>query len=187
MRPRQREPITPEERDAIRQKRREGASLEELAAEFRCSPITARRICSHVLPRTWPGPRPKEAKPATQRARWSPEVIGGVHPGGIRWTAEEHKRLFDLLQEGCTIREIADKLDRNYASIKDKVSRLWRGGESPREKGMAAALTPRQPRVTKEKPTTTRVKCLKCQNGFDSYDPKRNRICARCKDREDWN
>jgi hypothetical protein len=173
MRPRQREPITPEERDAIRQKRRKGASLEELAAEFRCSPTTARRICAYVLP--------------AQRVRRSPKIIAGRNPGGIPWTAEEHKRLFDMLQEQCTIREIAAALDRNYASVKDKVSRLWRGGESPREKGIAAALPPRQPRVVKEKPNTTRVKCLKCQNGFDSYDPKRNRICARCKDREDWN
>ena len=173
MRPRQRGPITPEERDAIRQKRREGASLEELAAEFRCSPITARGICAYVLP--------------AQRVRRSPKIIAGRNPGGIPWTAEEHKRLFDMLQEQCTIREIAAALDRNHASVKDKVSRLWRGGESPREKGIAAALPPRQPRVVKEKPTTTRVKCLKCQNGFDSYDPKRNRICARCKDREDWN
>jgi hypothetical protein len=187
MKPRQREPITPEERDTIRQKRREGASLEELAQEFRCSPITARRICSNVLPRTWPGPRPKEDKPVRQRVRWSPEIIGGVNPGGIRWTPEEDKRLFDLLQEGCTIRQIAEKLDRNYASVKDKVARLWRGGESPRKKGDAPPLPPRQPRVVKEQPNTSRVKCLKCLKAFDSYDPRRNRICARCKDREDWN
>jgi DNA-binding CsgD family transcriptional regulator len=53
MRPNQRAPITPEERETMRQRRREGKSLEEIAAEFSCARMTARKICSNVLPRTF--------------------------------------------------------------------------------------------------------------------------------------
>jgi DNA-binding CsgD family transcriptional regulator len=183
----------------MRDRLAKGASLEEIAAEFSCSWNTTRKICSNVLPRTWANTRPKEPKPdkpVRTRIRWAPEIIGGVNPGGFRWTAEEDKRLFDMLQEGCTLREIADKLDRSYASVKDKVGRLSRSGEPKRVEGVATwRPKPSNPdlehdemlmAIQKEKPANNRVKCLKCLGTFDSYDPRRNRICVRCKGNEDW-
>ncbi len=231
MTPRQREPITDAERDSIRQRRREGASLEEIAAEFRCSPITARKICSNVLPRTYEIGKPinqdkidkiielrmqgraqpdiarmvgvslnvvtkytppelKIARPrgeqGRKRVRWAPEIINGINPGGIRWTPEEDKRLFAMLQEQCSLREIADKLNRTYVSVKDKVGRLSRYGEHPRKEG-APQPAPEKKAPPRAAPiTVTRVKCLKCLSTFESYDPRRNRICGRCKSNEDW-
>lgn len=118
-----------------------------------------------------------------KRVRWSPEIIGGVYPGGIPWTAKEHKRLFDMLQEGCTLREISQKLERTYVSVKDKVNRLSKNGENARQ---PAIRKPAIARAIEEKAAAANVKCLKCLKAFESYDPKLNRICARCKDREDW-
>ena len=118
-----------------------------------------------------------------KRVRWSPEIIGGVYPGGIPWTAKEHKRLFDMLQEGCTLREISQKLERTYVSVKDKVNRLSKSGENARQ---PVIRKPAIPRAIEAKAASASVKCLKCQKAFESYDPRRNRICARCKDREDW-
>ena len=120
---------------------------------------------------------------SAKRVRWSPEINNGVYPGGIPWTAEEHKRLFDMLQEGCTLHEISEKLERSYVSVKDKVNRLAKSGENARQ---PAIRKPAIARATEEKAAAASVKCLKCQKAFDSYDPRRNRICARCKDREDW-
>ena len=118
-----------------------------------------------------------------KRVRWSPEIIGGVYPGGIPWTAKEHKRLFDMLQEGCTLREISQKLERTYVSVKDKVNRLSKNGENARQ---PAIRKPAIARAIEGKAAAASVKCLKCLKAFESYDPRRNRICARCKDREDW-
>jgi hypothetical protein len=118
-----------------------------------------------------------------KRVRWSPEIIGGVYPGGIPWTAEENKRLFDMLQEECSLREISTKLNRSYVSVKDKVNRLSRSGENARQPSTQKRVIARD---IKEKAGKASVKCLKCLSLFDSYDPRRNRICVRCKGNEDW-
>jgi hypothetical protein len=118
-----------------------------------------------------------------KRVRWSPEIVGSLHTGGIPWTAEENKRLFDMLQEECSLREISTKLNRSYVSVKDKVNRLSRSGENARQPSTQKRVIARD---IKEKAGKASVKCLKCLNLFDSYDPRRNRICARCKGNEDW-
>jgi DNA-binding CsgD family transcriptional regulator len=240
-----RKPITQEEREVMRERRAKGASLEEIAAEFSCSPITTRKICSNVLPRKWDIGKPISQEKIDQivayrmqgrtqsdiarmvgvslnvvtrytppelkvsrskdgegrkRIRWAPErKTGGTEIwGSARWTAAEEKQLFDMLQEGRSRREIAIKLDRAYVSVKDKINRISRCGEDARVNGVVAwRPIPPDPdlkhdpmliAIEKEKQKTgkNRVKCLKCLILFDSYDPRRNRICVRCKGNEDW-
>ena len=230
-----RKPITPEEREAMRERRANGASLEEIAAEFSCSPITTRKICSNVLPRKWDIGKPISQEKIDQivayrmQGRSQPDIarmVGvslhvvtkytppelkiarprGGNPdkkpsaaeswGSARWTATEEKQLFNMLQEGGSLREIAIKMNRTYISVKDKVGRISRSGEDTRVNGVVP-WRPKPPdpdlqhdpmlaAIQKEKTTTTRVKCLKCLGAFSSFDPKRNRICQRCKGNQDW-
>lgn len=231
----QRKPITQEEREAMRERRAKGASIEEIAAEFSCSPITTRKICSNVLPRKWDIGKPISQEKINQiiayrmQGRSQPDIArmvgvslyvvtkytppelkiarprGGNADkkppaaerwGSARWTAAEEKQLFNMLQEGCSRPEIATKLNRTYVSVKDKIGRIARCGEDARVNGVVAwRPVPPDPdlkndemllAIQKEKTTSNRVKCLKCLNRFDSYDPRRNRICVRCKGNEDW-
>lgn len=48
-----RKPFTPAERETMRQRRLAGVSLDELAVEFSCSRITARKICTKVIPQNF--------------------------------------------------------------------------------------------------------------------------------------
>jgi DNA invertase Pin-like site-specific DNA recombinase len=48
-----RKPFTPAERETMRQRRLAGVSLDELAVEFSCSRITARKICTKLIPQNF--------------------------------------------------------------------------------------------------------------------------------------
>ena len=107
--------------------------------------------------------------------RWSPEKLAGAP---VRWSEEETKKLIKLLKARATIREAATELGRSYVSVKDKVNRL---------NGASKAEPQKEPEVQfDERPKFFSVKCLQCLRPFESYDPRRNRICARCKSNEGW-
>ena len=76
------------------------------------------------------------------------------------------------------LREIAIELKRSYVSVKDKVGRMAKATK---------VLIPEVPKVEfEEKPKFVMAKCLKCLKQFESYDPRKNRICGRCKSNEGW-
>lgn len=223
MRPTQRAPITDAEREAMRQRRREGASLDEIAVEFSCARMTTRKICANVVERTYERGigisqekidqiiafrkegrsqpdiarlvgvslqsvtkytppdlkicRPRGEQKKSKPARWTfkPPVEKVIQ---IRWDKEETKSLCDMLDANMSIRDIAIKLKRSYVSVKDKVGRLSK----------TKVVKPKQePEIELEEvPKFFPAKCLRCLRIFDSYDPRKNRICARCKSNEGW-
>jgi DNA-binding CsgD family transcriptional regulator len=221
MKPGHRAPITPEEREAMRQRRLEGKSLEEIAQEFSCSRVSAQKICTNLIERTFQTGKPisqekidqivafkKEGRTQSDIARMvgvTPHVVSKHTPpelkisrprlkGGkpkrvrglpqnlagppIRWSKEEIKILLDMINAGASFREIALKMKRSYVSVKDKVGRLSKIKPIEPEK---------EPEIKFEKkPKFVASKCLKCLKMFESYDPRKNRICARCKSNEGW-
>jgi transposase len=223
MKPGHRAPITQEERDAMRQRRLAGKSLEEIALEFSCARASAQKICANVIERTFEIGKPisqekidqiiayrkegrtqpdiarmvgvslnvvtrytppelKISRPRggekPKRVRWSPEKPAGAG-GQARWNKAETKTLCDMLKEGGMLREIAIKLNRSYVSVKDKIGRM--------AKATKVAPPPEVPKVEfEEKPKFVMAKCLKCLKQFESYDPRKNRICGRCKSNEGW-
>jgi DNA-binding CsgD family transcriptional regulator len=223
MKPGHRAPITQEERDAMRQRRLEGKSLEEIALEFSCSRASAQKTCANLVERTFQIGKPisqekidqiiayrKEGRTQPdiarivgvstnvvtrytppelkicrprggekrERVRWSPErPVGAI--GQARWDKAETKKLCDMMKEGSALREIAIELKRSYTSVKDKVGRM--------AKATKVVPPPEVPEIEfEEKPRFAMAKCLKCLKQFESYDPRKNRICARCKSNEGW-
>lgn len=110
---------------------------------------------------------PSQAKPRTRRD----------------WSAEDVDRLTALLRGGLhSLPEIAAVMCRPYISVCAKVRRIRAAATFdepvPQAKPMIARAEPE--RRTKEQ--TVQVKCLRCTKMFGSFDRRRNRICARCKD-----
>jgi hypothetical protein len=110
------------------------------------------------------------------RVRWSPEKPPGAI-GSVRWTKEETKTLRAMMNKDAPLREIAIALKRSYVSVKDKIGRLAKAKDEPKRVFQIDF---------EEKPKFVLAKCLKCLKMFDSYDPRKNRICARCKSSEGW-
>ena len=206
----------------MRQRRREGVSLDDIAVEFSCARMTARKICANAVERTWESskiisqekidqiialrkegrslpdiarlvgtspqsvskhtpPDLKISRPRGQkknkRSRW-PSTPPGEKIIQVRWDDEETKKLCDMVESGCPVREIAIKLGRSYVSVKDKIGRLAKAKVVQPEKVPEIEFE----EIQKFFPS----KCLKCLKIFDSYDPRKNRICARCKSNEGW-
>lgn len=214
-----RAPITQEEREAMRQRKLAGASLEDIAKEFSCSRVSAQKACANLIERTFQvgkqisqekidqiialrkegraqpdiarivGVTPKTVTRHTppelkicrprgvekpKRVRWAPEGSGGQ----IRWSKQEVKRLNEMLEKNSSFREIALELRRSYVSVKDKVGRM--------AKSIPTKCKNLSEIEFEEKPKFVAVKCLKCLKQFESYDPRKNRICVRCKSSEGW-
>ena len=162
-------PISQEKIDQIIALRKEGRTQPDIA---RIVGVTPKTVTRHTPPELKIcRPRGVE-KP--KRVRWAPEGSGGQ----IRWSKQEVKRLHEMLEKDASFREIALELKRSYVSVKDKVGRM-------------AKNTPTKyknlPEIEfEEKPRFAMAKCLKCLKQFESYDPRKNRICGRCKSNEGW-
>jgi DNA-binding CsgD family transcriptional regulator len=162
-------PISQEKIDQIIALRKEGRTQPDIA---RIVGVTPKTVTRHTPPELKIcRPRGVE-KP--KRVRWAPEGSGGQ----IRWSKQEVKRLHEMLEKDASFREIALELKRSYVSVKDKVGRMAKNSLTKHKKPSEIEF--------EEKPRFVAVKCLKCLKQFESYDPRKNRICGRCKSNEGW-
>jgi transposase len=166
-------PISQEKIDQIIAYRKEGRAQPDIARMVGVS----LKVVTKYTPPDLKIARPRGGeKKKRVRVRWSPEKPPGAI-GSSRWSKEETKTLRAMLDKEAPLREIAIALKRSYVSVKDKVGRLAKAKDEPKKVFQIDF---------EKKPKFVLAKCLKCLKMFDSYDPRKNRICARCKSSEGW-
>ena len=89
---------------------------------------------------------------------------------GSRVSPQEIILMARLRRRGMTLREIAEALGWDASTV----SRILRGNKRPRETRVHRRPTPPEPRRLE------RVRCLRCDIVFESWDRRRNRICPAC-------
>jgi hypothetical protein len=92
-----------------------------------------------------------------------------------RWTDEDIADLMRFWRQGLSNEEIADRLDRNQASVAVKASRL--GLKGKRQSENSRSKTPQM--KTQMRP------CMSCRAPFPS-EGTHHRICNTCKSGEMW-
>lgn len=167
-------PISQEKIDQIIAYRKEGRAQPDIARMVGVS----LKVVTKYTPPDLKISRPRGGK---KKKRVRVFLSPGKPPGAVgssRWTKEETKKLTAMLKKDAPLREIAIALERSYVSVKDKVGRLAKSKLSEPQRAPEVEFN--------EKPKFVPSKCLKCLKIFDSYDPRKNRICARCKSNEGW-